>query len=542
MVELKRIEEICEKIGIDNENIIPYGRFIAKVNLKEREKRNKNGKLILVTAINPTPYGEGKTTVSIGLSDALNAFGKKSIVCLREPSLGPVFGVKGGATGGGLSKIEPSNEINLHFTGDIHAVTSAHNLLAALLDNVYSRKNISHFQPKDIFFHRVLDMNDRALRKIIIGVGDDSGQIRESKFEITAASEVMAILGLSYDLRELKEKLSKIMIGISYDNRPVFAKDIGAENGMAILLKDAINPNIVQTLNNNPAFVHTGPFANIAHGTCSITSIDLSMRLAEYTVVEAGFGSDLGAEKFIDIVSRNKNMVPPDYVVIVATLRAIKHHGGVKLKDINAKNFDAVKTGFSNLEKHIENMKSFNINTIVALNRFSEDDEEELKLLEDLVKEKGCEIFQIDVYNKGYQTALPLAEYILKSKPKEEEINYVYDFKESIEEKIKKVAYRIYGAYGIVVNKKVRDKIKMIEDWGFSDLPICIAKTQYSFSDNEKLLGRPKNFNIEIKDLKVSSGAGFIVVYLGNIMTMPGLPEEPAALNMYIDEEGNIKI
>ncbi|MEO0233695.1 MAG: formate--tetrahydrofolate ligase [candidate division WOR-3 bacterium] len=542
MIQLKRIEEICEKLGIDKENIIPYGKFIAKINLVERKNREKKGKLILVTAINPTPYGEGKTTVSIGLSDALNASGKKSIVCLREPSLGPVFGVKGGATGGGLSKIEPSNEINLHFTGDIHAVTAAHNLLAALLDNVYSRKNISHFQPKDIFFHRVLDMNDRALRKIIIGVGDDSGQIRESKFEITAASEVMAILGLSYDLKELKEKLSKIMIGISYDNKPVFAKDIGAENGMAILLKDAINPNIVQTLNNNPAFVHTGPFANIAHGTCSITSIDLSMRFAEYTVVEAGFGSDLGAEKFIDIVSRNKNMVPPDYVVIVATLRAIKHHGGVKLKDINAKNFDAVKIGFSNLEKHIENMKSFNINTVVALNRFSEDDEEELKLLEDLVKAKGCEVFQIDVYNKGYQTALPLAEYIIKSKPIKEKINYVYDFKESIEEKIKKIAYRIYGAYGIVVNKKVKDKIKMIEDWGFSDLPICIAKTQYSFSDNEKLLGRPKNFNIEIKDLKVSSGAGFIVVYLGNIMTMPGLPEEPAALSMHIDDEGNVKI
>lgn len=542
MMQLKRIEEICEKLEIDKENIVPYGNFIAKINLKEREKRKKNGKLILITAINPTPYGEGKTTVSIGLSDALNALGKTSIVCLREPSLGPVFGVKGGATGGGLSRIEPSNEINLHFTGDIHAVTSAHNLLAALLDNVYSRKNISHFQPKDIFFHRVLDMNDRALRKIIIGVGDDSGQIRESKFEITAASEVMAILGLSYDLKELKEKLSKIMIGISYDNKPVFAKDIGGENGMAILLKDAINPNIVQTLNNNPAFVHTGPFANIAHGTCSITSIDLSMRLADYTVVEAGFGSDLGAEKFIDIVSRNKNMVPPDFIVIVATLRAIKHHGGVKLKDINQKNFDAVKNGFSNLEKHIENMKSFNINTVVVLNRFSEDDDEELKLLQELVREKGNEMFLIDVYNQGYNTAIPLAEYIINTTKNRNDVNFVYDFEESIEEKIKKIAYRIYGAYGIVVSKKVKDKIKMIEDWGFSKLPVCIAKTQYSFSDNEKLLGRPKNFNIEIKDLKVSSGAGFIVVYLGNIMTMPGLPEEPAALNMYIDDQGNIKI
>ncbi|KUK51800.1 MAG: Formate--tetrahydrofolate ligase [candidate division TA06 bacterium 32_111] len=542
MAELKRIEEICEKIGIEKENIIPYGKYIAKVNLKERERREKKGKLILVTAMNPTPYGEGKTTVSIGLSDAINSCGRTSIVSLREPSLGPVFGIKGGATGGGLSKVEPSNEINLHFTGDIHAVTSAHNLLAALLDNVYSRKNISHFQPKDIFFHRVLDMNDRALRKVIIGVGDDSGQIRESKFEITAASEVMAILGLSYDLKELKEKLSKIMVGISFDNKPVFSKDIGAENGMAILLKDAINPNIVQTLNNNPAFIHTGPFANIAHGTCSITSIDLATRLADFTVVEAGFGSDLGAEKFLDIVSRNRYMVPPDFIVIVATLRAIKHHGGVKMKNMGEKNLDAVRIGFSNLEKHIENMKSFNINTVVALNKFSEDNEEELELVERLIREKGCEVFKIDVFNQGYKTAVDLAEYIINSETSKNEVNYVYDFKDSIEEKIKKVAYRIYGAYGIVINKKVKGKIKMVEEWGFSELPICIAKTQYSFSDNEKLLGRPKNFNIEIKDIKVSSGAGFIVVYLGNIMTMPGLPEEPSALKMTINEKGEVKL
>ncbi len=540
---LKRIEEICDSLNIENENMILYGKYIAKIDLKEREKRKKFGKMILVTAMNPTPYGEGKTTVSIGLSDALNYLNKKSIVCLREPSLGPVFGVKGGATGGGLAKIEPSTQINLHFTGDIHAVTSAHNLLAAMIDNAYSRKNLSHFQPRDIFFHRVLDMNDRSLRKVIIGVGDDSGQIRESKFEITAASEVMAILGLSYDLKELKERLSKILIGISIENKPVFSSDVGAQEAMTILLKDALNPNLVQTLNNNPAFVHTGPFANIAHGTCSITSIDLALRLSDYVVVEAGFGSDLGGEKFIDIVGRNKKMNPPDFVVIVATLRAIKHHGGVKVKNMNERNFDAVKNGFSNLEKHIENMKYFNIKTVVALNRFTDDDPEEIKLLEDLVREKGCEIFTIDVFNKGYKGALSLADYISKNIEKNsQEVRYAYELTDPVEEKIKKIAYNIYGAYGIVINRKVKEKISFIDELGFNNLPICIAKTQYSLSDNEKMLGRPKNFNIEIKDIKISSGAGFLVVYLGNIMTMPGLPDEPASLKMFIDEKGNIKL
>lgn len=540
---LKRIEEICESLNIEKENMIPYGKYIAKIDLKEREKRKKYGKTILVTAMNPTPYGEGKTTVSIGLSDALNYLNKKSIVCLREPSLGPVFGVKGGATGGGLAKVEPSTQINLHFTGDIHAVTSAHNLLAAMIDNAYSRKNSSHFQPRDILFHRVLDMNDRSLRKVIIGVGDDSGQIRESKFEITAASEVMAILGLSYDLKELKERLSKILIGISFENKPVFSSDVGAQEAMTILLKDALNPNLVQTLNNNPAFVHTGPFANIAHGTCSITSIDLASRLSDYVVVEAGFGSDLGGEKFIDIIGRDKNMNPPDFVVIVATLRAIKHHGGVKVKNMNERNFDAVKSGFSNLEKHIENMKYFNIKTVVALNRFTDDDPEEIKLLEDLVREKGCEVFTIDVFNKGYEGALSLAEHISKNIGNDsKEVRYVYELTDSVEEKIKKIAYNIYGAYGIIINKKVKEKISFIDEWGFNNLPVCIAKTQYSLSDNEKMLGRPKNFNIEIKDIKISSGAGFLVVYLGNIMTMPGLPDEPASLRMFIDEKGNIKL
>jgi formate--tetrahydrofolate ligase len=536
-----RIEQIAEKSFLRSSDIIKYGEYIAKVKLSASERFEKKGRLVLVTAMNPTPHGEGKTTVSIGLVDALNSLGKRSAVVLREPSLGPVFGVKGGATGGGKSTVFPSDEINLHFTGDIHAVTSAHNLLAALVDNSYSRTNISHFQPKDIFFHRVIDMNDRALRKIVIGVGDDSGQIRESKFEITAASEIMAILGLSKNIDDLKKRLGNIIIGESADNKPVLAGILESTDAMAILLKNALNPNLVQTAKNNPAFVHTGPFANIAHGTASVNAADMAQRLFDFAVMEAGFGSDLGGEKFFDIVSRNENMTPPDAVVIVATLRAVKHHGGVKTKDILNKDTEAIVKGFSNLEKHIENMQSFKRSVIVVINKFKDDSDEELDILLRLCKEKEADSYITDVYGMGGDGIMNAAEAIINAVKKPvENVEYVYELADSIEEKIKKVSYRIYGAYGIAVSKKIREKISVIEEWGYKNLPVCIAKTQYSFSDNEKLLGRPRNFNIEVKDVKVSGGAGFIVVYLGNIMTMPGLPEQPASSHMKIDSQGNI--
>ncbi|MDD3803851.1 MAG: formate--tetrahydrofolate ligase [bacterium] len=537
---LKRIDEVAGDLKLEAGEIVKYGEYVAKVKIAASERFKKKGKLILVTAMNPTPYGEGKTTVSIGLADALNSIGRKSSVVLREPSLGPVFGVKGGATGGGKATVLPSEDINLHFTGDIHAVTSAHNLLAALVDNSYSRTNVSHFQPKDIFFHRVIDMNDRALRKVVIGVGEESGQIRESKFEITAASEIMAILGLSTDIENLKERLSNIIVGESVDFKPVLAKILESTDALAILLKNALNPNLVQTGEGNPAFVHAGPFANIAHGTASIVSADLALKTSEFAVMEAGFGSDLGGEKFFDIVSRQKSMSPPDAVVIVATLRAVKHHGGVKQKDLLNKDADAIVKGFSNLEKHIENMLSFNRPVVVAINRFKDDSNEELEILLQLCREKHKESYITDVYKEGGNGILNAAEAVIKAcEEKIDPVNYVYEPDDSIEEKIRKVAYRIYGAYGMAVSKKMREKMKKIEEWGYGKLPVCIAKTQYSFSDNEKLLGRPRNFNIEVRDLKVSGGAGFIVVYLGNIMTMPGLPEIPASTRMKIDSSGS---
>jgi len=538
----KRIDEIAGKLSLNETDLIKYGDYIAKVRMSSCSRFEKKGKLILVTAMNPTPYGEGKTTVSIGLVDALNKSGKKAAAVLREPSLGPVFGVKGGATGGGKAVVFPSSEINLHFTGDIHAVTSTHNLLAALIDNSYSRANVSHFQPKDIFFHRVMDMNDRALRKIVIGVGEESGQIRESKFEITAASEIMAVLGLSTGIKDLKRRLGNIILGESVDSKPVLANIFESTDALAILLKDALNPNLVQTGENNPAFVHTGPFANIAHGTASVNATDMALRLCDYAVIEAGFGSDLGGEKFFDIVSRHKSMNPPDAVVIVATLRAVKHHGGVKQKDLQNKDIEAVKKGFSNLEKHIENMQSFKRNVIVAINRFKDDSDEELEALLSLCLEKEKNSFITDVYGKGSEGIMNCAEAVIKASDKEQgDVDYVYDLTDSIEEKVKKVSYRIYGAFGIAVPKKVKEKMHKIEEWGYKDIPICIAKTQYSFSDNEKLLGRPRNFNIEVRDLKVSGGAEFVVVYLGNIMTMPGLPDKPASMKMSIDDEGNVK-
>lgn len=535
------ITSVAEKTGFREDELELYGKYKAKINLEARNRFNKKGKLVLVTAINPTPYGEGKTTVTIGLTDALNHIGKKASAALREPSLGPVFGVKGGATGGGLARVVPSDDINLHFTGDIHAVTSAHNLIAAMSDNYYSQKNNVHFQPRDIFFHRVVDMNDRALRNIIVGVSQESGQVRESKFEITAASELMAVLGLSYDIKELKRRIGDIFIGERADGEPFFVKDLNADNAASLLLKDAIKPNLVQTLYSNPVFIHTGPFANIAHGTNSIIATDLSMRVSDFTVVEAGFGSDLGAEKFFDIVSRHEKMSPPDCVVIVATIRALKHHGGVKSKNLLENNPESVKKGYENLKKHIENMASFNVPVVTAINKFKDDKDDEIKMLVNMLEQDGYKYSITDVFTNGREGAVELAETVVKlAEERKGDINYVYDMSDPVEEKIKKVTYRIYGAYGIFMPKKIYAKLEKFSKWGFGPLPVCIAKTQYSFSDNEKLLGRPKNFNIEVKDVKLSSGAGFLVVYTGNIMTMPGLPEKPHAESMLIDDMGNI--
>ncbi len=540
-VKLKPIDEIAKKMGLDSEHVEHYGKYMAKISLDSREKKEANAPLVLVTAMTPTPAGEGKTTVSIGLNDALNEIGKKSIVTLREPSLGPVFGVKGGAAGGGWSQVLPMTEINLHFTGDIHAVGTAHNLLSALVDNRYSRATTTCLLPKEITWHRVLDMNDRSLRNVVVGLGKGAGQIRESKFEITAASEIMAILGLSYDLQDLKERLGKIIVAEHAKGEPLKAKDINANGAMTILLKDALKPNLVQTIEGNPAIIHTGPFANIAHGTNSVVATDIARRYADIVVIEAGFASDLGAEKFFNLASRQKGMTAPSAVVIVATVRALKYHGGVDKKNLNEENLEAIEKGFENLEKHIENMKSFNRPVFVALNKFYTDSEEELQLVEKLVKNVGATAHRVEVWEKGGKGATNLAQDVWNAvNSNVEKVNYTYELSDSLPEKIEKVVKKIYGASNVHIPRKILKKIEKREKWGICDMPICMAKTQSSLSDNAQLRGRPKDFTVEIRDIKVSYGAGFIVVYAGDIMTMPGLPKIPAADLMDIDEKGNI--
>ena len=540
---MKPIVEIAEALDIKDDELELYGKYKAKVSLDllDRLKDKPDGKLVLVTAINPTPAGEGKTTTNVGLSMALNKLGKKAITTLREPSLGPVFGVKGGAAGGGYSQVVPMEDINLHFTGDFHAITSAHNLLAALLDNHLQQGNALNIEPKSIVWKRVMDMNDRALRNIIIGLGKKSdGVTRESGFDITVASEIMAILCLATSLTDLKDRLSRMVVAYNRDGKPVTAGDLEATGSMALLLKDAIKPNLVQTLENTPAFIHGGPFANIAHGCNSVMATRAALKLGDYVVTEAGFGADLGAEKFFDIKCRYAGL-KPDAVVIVATVRALKYNGGVPKAELKKENLEALENGITNLERHIENIAKFGVPAVVAINRFPEDTDTELKLLDEKCRAKGVEVMLSEVFAKGGEGGIELARKVVElCETKESAFKPIYCVEKTIEEKIGTIAREVYRADGADFTNEAKKQIKQLTELGYDKLPICMAKTQYSFSDNEKLLGAPTGFTITVREVKVSAGAGFIVALTGQIMTMPGLPKVPAANGMDIAEDGTI--
>ena len=539
--ELFPIKKIAENAGFSEEDLIYYGPYKAKISEKAvKEKKNRNGKLVLVTAINPTPFGEGKTTTTIGLGDALNLLGKNAAVALREPSLGPVFGLKGGATGGGYSQVVPMEDINLHFTGDFHAITSANNLLCAMLDNHIYQGNAQNIDPKRVIFRRVLDMNDRALRNIVVGMGKPTdGVTRQDGFQITVASEVMAVLCLSEDIADLKKRLGSIHIANRYDGTPVYARDIHADGAMAALLKDAMLPNLVQTIGHSPCFIHGGPFANIAHGCNSVRATRLAMDRFDFCVTEAGFGSDLGAEKFLNIKCR-KLGTGPKCIVLVATVRALKYNGGASAENKGVEDLNALARGMDNLRKHIENLRGFNIPVVVALNVFSTDTEAEKEMVKKACEECGAEFAYSYAHAKGGEGAVDLAEKVIRACDMPSEIRFTYSLGDSVENKIKAVAETIYGADGVDYTSAAKQTLAEINALGASSLPICVAKTQYSFSDNPKLLCRPKNFRITVRDLKLSSGAGFIVVYLGDILTMPGLPKVPAADNIDVDNDGNI--
>lgn len=538
---MKNITHIADILGIQEENIEQYGKNKAKISLEEFKIINdkKDGKLILVTAINPTPLGEGKTTVSIGLADGLNKIGNNSLVVLREPSLGPVFGIKGGATGGGRAQVVPSDEINLHFTGDFHAITTANNLLSAIIDNHIFQGN--ELEIENVTWKRCMDVNDRQLRKINTGLSGEKNIVqREDGFDITAASEIMAILCLSEDEDDLKRRLGNIIIGFNKDGKQVTAHDLKAEGAMAVILKDAIKPNLVQTLEGSPVLIHGGPFANIAHGCNSIIATKMGLKLANYVVTEAGFGADLGAEKFLDIKTRKlpKN---PDAVVIVATIRALKYHGGVSKEEVQKENIDALVKGSKNLLKHIENIKEvFGLNSIVAINRFNTDTENEINTLKDILKQNGEEMSIVECYTKGSEGSKELAEKVVELCAKENNFKFVYSLEDSIKEKIEKVAKRIYGATDVEYCNEAKIQIEQIEKLGYSNLPICIAKTQYSLSDDDKNLECDEPFNIHIKEVKLKAGAEFIVVLTGKIMTMPGLSKHPAYENIDLDENNQI--
>ena len=561
--EMKPIVEIAQKVGLDEDDLELYGKYKAKISLEAIKKLNQNedGKLILVTAINPTPAGEGKTTTMIGLSQALNKLGKKSVVAMREPSLGPCFGIKGGAAGGGYAQVVPMEDINLHFTGDIHAITAANNLIAAMLDNSIHQGNPLNIDVRQIVWKRVVDLNDRALRHTVCGLGGKvNGVPREDGFDITVASEVMAILCLATSLEDLKQRAAKMIVAYTYDGKPVTVDDIEATGAVTLLLKDAIKPNLVQTLDHTPVFVHGGPFANIAHGCNSVLATSTALRLADYVVTEAGsvmatqlaiklgdyaiteagFGADLGAEKFLDIKCRQANL-NPEAVVIVATVRALKMHGGVAKKDLGNENLGALKAGLGNLEKHIENIAKFDLPCIVAINAFPTDTEAELQLLNECCKKLGVEVAISKVWEKGADGGIELAEKLLNIlETKEANYHPLYDLDLSIEEKIETIVKEIYGGDGVEFTKKAKNKIKKYTEQGLSQLPICVAKTQYSLSDQASLLGRPTGFTVKINDIIPSAGAGFLVAISGDIMRMPGLPKRPAAVNMDIDEDGKI--
>jgi len=541
--KMLHIAHIAEQIGITEDELELYGKHKAKVSLDvfERLKDKPDGKLILVTAINPTPAGEGKTTTNIGLSMGLNKIGKKTITALREPSLGPCFGVKGGAAGGGYAQVVPMEDINLHFTGDFHAITSAHNLLAALLDNHIHQGNKLNIDTRRIVWKRVLDMNDRALRNIVIGLGGKSeGVPRQDGFDITVASEIMAILCLANDLEDLKERISNMIVAYTYDNQPVRTKDLDATGALTLLLKNAIMPNLVQTLENTAAFIHGGPFANIAHGCNSVLATKMALKLADYTVTEAGFGADLGAEKFFDIKCRFAGL-KPDAAVIVATVRALKMHGGVAKTELGQENLEALEKGFANLEKHIENVGKFGVPVVVAINAFPTDTEAELKLVEAKCNANGADVVLSEVWANGGEGGVALAKKVVEVvETKPSNFAPLYDVELSIKEKIEKIAKEIYGADGVDFTKGCEKQIKNIEELGLDKMPICMAKTQYSFSDDATLLGRPTGFRITVRDIKVSAGAKFLVALTGAVMTMPGLPKVPAANNMDVLPNGEI--
>ncbi len=539
------IRDVAAKVNIPEENLIPYGHDAAKINFDfiEKSKSNPDGKLILVTAINPTPAGEGKTTTSVGLNDGLNKIGKNSIVCLREPSLGPCFGMKGGAAGGGYAQVVPMEEINLHFTGDFHAITSAHNLLSSLIDNHIYWGNELQIDQRRITWGRVVDLGDRSLRKVNVNLGGVSnGFPREDKFDITVASEIMAIFCLANDINDLQKRIGDIIIAYKRDKSPIYARDVKADGPMTVLLKNALMPNLVQTLENNPAIIHGGPFANIAHGCNTVIATKAGLKLADYVVTEAGFGADLGAEKFLDIKCR-KAGITPSVVVIVATVRALKSHGGVEKDDLNNENVSAVEKGFENLQRHIENVQSFGLQPIVAINSFTLDTESEGKVISDGCEKLGVKAILCSHWANGGNGTLDLAEEVVKicesSDPSS--FKFMYEDNLSLENKIRSVAQKIYRADDIVIDKSVSDQLKGFENSGYGNLPICIAKTQYSFSTNPSLRGAPRNFTVPVREVRLSAGAGFIVVVTGQIMTMPGLPKTPSANSIMLDEKGLIQ-
>lgn len=529
------IKEVAEKLEISEEELELYGKYKAKLSdeLSKRIADNPDGKLVLVTAINPTPAGEGKTTVTVGLGQALGKMGKKASIALREPSLGPCFGIKGGAAGGGYAQVVPMEDLNLHFTGDFHAITSANNLLAAMLDNHIQQGNELHIDTRQIVWKRCLDMNDRVLRNIVVGLGSKmDGYVREDHFVISVASEIMAILCLSDDMEDLKDKLSNIIVAYSVEGKPVTAKDLNAVGAMAALLKDALKPNLIQTLEHTPAFVHGGPFANIAHGCNSVRATKLALKLSDIVVTEAGFGADLGAEKFLDIKCRKAGLAP-DAIVLVATVRALKYNGGVTKADLNSENVDALKKGIVNLEKHIENLQQYGVPIVVTLNQFITDSEAELSFVKEFVEEKGCDFALASVWEKGGEGGLELAKKVVDILDnKQSDFKMLYEDDMSLENKIKTVAARIYGANGVNFTAAAKSQLERITALGYGNLPVCMAKTQYSLSDDQTKLGRPTDFDISIREVYVNAGAGFVVAITGSIMTMPGLPKVPAAENI----------
>ncbi|WP_138373549.1 MULTISPECIES: formate--tetrahydrofolate ligase [Oscillospiraceae] len=540
---MEPIKNVAASIGIEEEDLEFYGKYKAKLSaeLWDKVKDRPNGKLVLVTAINPTPAGEGKTTVTVGLGEAMAKIGKKALIALREPSLGPCFGIKGGAAGGGYAQVVPMEDLNLHFTGDFHAITSANNLLAALLDNHIQQGNQLGIDPRQVVWKRCVDMNDRVLRNIVVGLGNKmDGMVREDHFVITVASEIMAILCLADNLADLKRRLGKIIVAYTFDGKPVTADDLQATGAMAALLKDAIKPNMIQTLEHTPALVHGGPFANIAHGCNSVQATKMALKMSDITITEAGFGADLGAEKFMDIKCRMSGL-KPDAVVLVATIRALKYNGGVPKNELNEENLDALKKGIVNLEKHIENLQKFGVPVVVTLNAFSADTDAEKEFVKTFCEERDCEFAIADVWAKGGEGGIELANKVLKTlETKESHFHPLYADEMSLKEKIETVAKEIYGADGVDYDKAALKQLAKIEELGFGNVPVCMAKTQYSLSDDQTLLGRPEGFRIHVREVYVSAGAGFVVVLTGAVMTMPGLPKVPAANNIDVTDDGQI--